>query len=204
MIDFINQHKEVLILILGVIVGGLVPAIYSAVAAFTALAVSLAPFLVGGLIVGGFLAACYLLIKNWKSIKDFFQQTWDGIKIIFNEAIDWIVDKLQPLLNIMETIKSGISSAKEKASSLIPDINIPSLSIPDWLHFDEGGVVPGRLGQPVPAIVHGGEEVIPVGKKSGNTFNFTFQGDISDKESLIKTIINAINRASELKAFSGS
>jgi hypothetical protein len=35
--------------------------------------------------------------------------------------------------------------------------------------FATGGVVPGPIGAPVPAIVHGGEEVIPVGGRSLST-----------------------------------
>ena len=33
--------------------------------------------------------------------------------------------------------------------------------------FDKGGIVPGRIGAPMPAIVHGGEEITPPGKSSG-------------------------------------
>jgi hypothetical protein len=36
-------------------------------------------------------------------------------------------------------------------------------------HFAQGGIVPGPIGQPVPAIVHAGEEIIPVGGRSGTT-----------------------------------
>lgn len=40
------------------------------------------------------------------------------------------------------------------------------------LGFEDGGIVPGRSGEPQLAVVHGGEEVIPVGgSKSGVTIN---------------------------------
>jgi len=42
------------------------------------------------------------------------------------------------------------------------------------LNFDKGGIVPGAIGSPVPAIVHGGETIIPPGKSAGGiTINIT-------------------------------
>ena len=42
------------------------------------------------------------------------------------------------------------------------------------LGFQEGGIVPGPIGQPVPAIVHGGETIIPVGRgMAGITINIS-------------------------------
>ncbi|MEE8465857.1 MAG: hypothetical protein V3S68_05215, partial [Dehalococcoidia bacterium] len=42
--------------------------------------------------------------------------------------------------------------------------------------FEHGGVVPGRLGEPLLATVHGGETVIPAGGGGGTTI--IFQGDV--------------------------
>ena len=38
---------------------------------------------------------------------------------------------------------------------------------PIKLNFAGGGVVPGPMGMPVPAIVHGGEEVLTPAQRSG-------------------------------------
>ncbi|KAA0004648.1 MAG: phage tail tape measure protein [Thermoplasmata archaeon] len=63
------------------------------------------------------------------------------------------------------------------------------------LGFQEGGVVPGPIGSPVPAIVHGGEIIIPPEKSVGNVFNFNFEGAfIADKESFAQQVIDVINR----------
>ncbi len=35
----------------------------------------------------------------------------------------------------------------------------------DFLPFKNGGKVPGRIGMPIRAVVHGGETVLPVGVK---------------------------------------
>ena len=71
--------------------------------------------------------------------------------------------------------------------------------------FAAGGIVPGPIGQPQLAMVHGGEMIIPPGKEpAGNTFNFDFSGaNISDPDKLANDIIGAINRASELNQISG-
>ena len=150
--------------------------------------------------------AIYLLIRGWDDVKwalgllkQYFIDTWDGIKIIVRETIDSIMSKIQPLLDIIGKVKTGVSDLKEK----IPEIKIPTFSIPSWLQFQEGGTVPGRIGEPIPAIVHGGETVIPAGENAGNVFNFNFEGEVSDRDALIKLIVNAINRAAELKAVAG-
>jgi len=75
------------------------------------------------------------------------------------------------------------------------------------LGFQDGGVVPGPIGAPVQAVVHGGETIIPTGQggKVGNVFNFDFSGAVvGDENSLIARIINAINRQTELVALGGT
>lgn len=42
--------------------------------------------------------------------KEFFRQTWDGIKIIFNDAINSIIGYFQPLINKINQVKSALSS----------------------------------------------------------------------------------------------
>jgi len=36
---------------------------------------------------------------------------WGGIKSVFSDAIDWIMGKLHPLLNAIDTVKKGIGGA---------------------------------------------------------------------------------------------
>ncbi len=52
----------------------------------------------------------------------------------------------------------------------MPHISIPGAGILGKLHvpgFAEGGLVPGALGSPMLAMVHGGETVIPAGRIGG-------------------------------------
>lgn len=77
--------------------------------------------------------------------------------------------------------------------------------------YDVGGMVPGPRGAPQLAIVHGGEyintaeEVSRARRNSdrwsgaapeqwGNNFHFTFNGDVTDADSLVRRIKEAINQ----------
>jgi hypothetical protein len=83
--------------------------------------------------------------------------------------------------------KSSSSSSSSGGSWLGNTIG----AIGKWLGFASGGVVPGRLGSPMPAIVHGGERVIPVGgsnEESGITLNVTYSINVSDKFQMEKMI----------------
>jgi len=92
--QWLNQHKEVLIIVGATIFAALLPAIYAAITAFIAAAVALAPFIIGGAIIGGIIAGIYLLITNWDLIKEktasvfgwisnFMKDIWNGIKALF-------------------------------------------------------------------------------------------------------------------------
>ena len=200
-IKFFKEHKEVLIVLISTVVGGLTPAIYGAIVAFATLALSLAPFLIGGAIIGGLVAGMLWLKENWKQVADFFIQTWEGLKIIASETIDPIIDKFGEFLDIINEIKLTFNIIKTAISNfkfpgLLGGFKIPS--------FQQGGIVPGPVGAPIPAIVHGGEKIIPVGGESGNTFNFNFEGAfIGNPEQFTNKIIDLINRESELKALGG-
>jgi len=160
--------------------------------------------------IGSVVTAGYLLMKNWEDVKLFFRITWREIKDIFRDAIDAIMKKMQPLLDVVERVKGSIQGIIEKIPEIrvpeikMPEIKVPELGVPSWLHFQGGGVVPGRIGQPMPAIVHGGEMIVPPDRKVGNNFYFNFEGAfIGDVEAFKRRIIEAINRESELKAIGG-
>jgi hypothetical protein len=59
----------------------------------------------------------------------------------------------------LATIGESISSAWKSATSWL------SAKLP---FFQEGGTVPGPVGMPQLAVVHGGEQVVPVGGSGGN------------------------------------
>jgi len=56
-----------------------------------------------------------------------------------------------------------------------------------WTWFQEGGIVPGSPSTPVPAILHGGEMVIPskdVGKSGNIVLNISYTINVSDREEM--------------------
>ena len=69
-------------------------------------------------------------------------------------AMTYNVDSLVARFNQLRLAQSGISTSGGGPNENLG--NVPSLS------FDEGGVVPGPLGAPRVAIVHGGERVLTV------------------------------------------
>ena len=60
------------------------------------------------------------------------------------------------------------------------------------LGFAEGGVVPGPIGTPVPAIVHGGETVIPSGRSIGN--NITINNPVLLDDTMLSKLSSELGR----------
>jgi hypothetical protein len=77
--SWLMEHKSVLIIVAGVIIGGLLPAIYAAITGFVAAAVALAPFLIGGAIIGGVVAGIVWMVKHWDIVKEKVATVWETI-----------------------------------------------------------------------------------------------------------------------------
>lgn len=58
-------------------------------------------------------------MKETGGAKEFFRQTWDGIKIIWKESIDAIIAAFQPLFNVIDRAKNALSSVKSAVSGAI-------------------------------------------------------------------------------------
>ncbi|KKK60503.1 hypothetical protein LCGC14_3023700, partial [marine sediment metagenome] len=69
--------------------------------------------------------------------------------------------------------------------------------------FQHGGVVPGPLGAPQMAMVHGGETITPPGKTGGMTLNLTVQGDVLGIDDLQETVLSWVRRAVTGGGFAG-
>jgi len=70
---------------------------------------------------------------------------------------------------IPQPFKGWISGAASFVSGIAGGV---SKGVGKLFGFQYGGIVPGPLGSPVPAIVHGGEEIIPPGRNGGYTINY--------------------------------
>lgn len=62
---------------------------------------------------------------------------------------------------------STIGAFRFEVPSWIPGVGGRGWDVPDMPHFDNGGVMPGPLGMPGLAVLHGGETVLPTHKAGG-------------------------------------
>lgn len=95
--------------------------------------------------------------KNvWNSILNFFKNIWSGIKNVFNSSVNWIMDKLEPLLNVIRKVKSIGGKIGSAIGGAVKTV-IPGLA--------EGGIVR----KPTLAMIGeaGPEAVVPLSKSKG-------------------------------------
>lgn len=92
----------------------------------------------------------------WNGMKKVFSDVWGGIKKIARDVINGIITGINFLIGGINKIANAIDVA------LGPFINLPDVPrIPKVPAFAAGGIVPGPVGRPQLAVVHGGEEIIP-------------------------------------------
>lgn len=98
-------------------------------------------------------AVAKFLYANWTTI-------WNGITAVTSTASRLIMDVLNPIIDVLH----GIEAAAGAVSDALGHIHVPSFHLPHIPGFATGGVVPGPVGSPMVAVVHGGETVTPPGK----------------------------------------
>ena len=101
--------------------GGLVPAI-------TALATTVAPFLIGGAIVAGIIAAVVLITKHWDEIKAGAQALFEKMREVWENIKTTVTDKIE---SAKETVRNAVEKIKGffNFSWSLPHINLPHFSI---------------------------------------------------------------------------
>jgi phage-related minor tail protein len=121
-----------------------------------------------------------------------------NLKMKLIEIINEIKAKIQPVIdmdsNISNTVKnigSGIGGAVSKTFGQAQSFLLGSR--------ESGGYIP----QTGPYLLHEGEFVVPKNNNSGMNITFNFNGDVSDIETLQRTIIATLNRNATLKSFAG-
>lgn len=98
------------------------------------------------------------------SLKDTITSTasgmWDSIGNAFSATIDFVKSVWNSFVDHWNAVQIDIPSV-----SLGPvSIGGGTFGLPDLPHFAQGGIVPGPIGQPTLAVVHGGETVTPAGQ----------------------------------------
>ena len=144
------------------------------------------------------------LNQNLKNVqentKSMAQDVMDRAKIAIEEGDIEMADRL------MKAARAAYS--QEYGSTKITPIDILKggfKSPKELLTFHQGGIVPGPPGESVPAVVRGGERVIPENESGGgNNFAFDFRGAfIGNVDEFKGQIIRLINRESELRSLGG-
>lgn len=93
----------------------------------------------------------------WNTIGKVLINAWLSIKPIFDlliKALDWIISAIGTVTGGARGIGRAIGGAMGGAVR----------------GYQRGGIVPGPIGHPYPAIVHGGEAIIPAGGVGNITF----------------------------------
>jgi phage-related protein len=107
-----------------------------------------------------------LIVRHWgqavDAVKDIFNRVANAIKEPIEAAFDWVIDRINWLVEQLNKIPGVAIGA---LSHVNLGENIQS--------YASGGIVPGPIGQPQLAIVHGGEIVGPSSSSgsSGITIN---------------------------------
>lgn len=136
-----------------------------------------------------------VIINFAKGIPHFFKVAWKDLEPIieapFKAAFKYIREGLKLIVDQFNRVKNDITGAPGHAVSGVSGLlhKLPG--------FAEGGTVPGPTGAPTLAVVHGGEQVIPVGGGGGGAINISinagaYMGSQQDARRYAQMIITAM------------
>jgi len=130
-------------------------------------------------------------------IKNFTSSGMEAVKNVVQTVVDWIWNKINW---VKDKISSVVNMFKNVGSTISSGISSGYSAVTGALEFADGGVVPGPIGQAVPAIVHGGETIIPAGRGSGITVNINGGTYLSEDvaEDIGNMIVNRLKLATTL------
>jgi len=129
-------------------------------------------------------------LANWfKGAGTAAFQAFQGVAAAIRDVIRAIADALH----------AAVGGAKALADALgnihMPSLHLPSIKLPHIPGFQAGGIVPGAIGAPMLATVHGGEMVIPTGRgftRSAPSINLYVAGSVVSERDLIRSIRDAL------------
>lgn len=100
--------------------------------------------------------------STWDDWYGDFQAGMDGLGDGFRVLggyVDWFESRIQNLWDLFNNFKDAVGTT----------LTGPLQPWKEMLGFDTGGVVPGPIGAPQMAMVHGGETILPTHKTGGQT-----------------------------------
>lgn len=80
------------------------------ISTITSLGTAIAPFLIGGAIIAGIIAAIVLIVKNWDTIKKGLQNLWKGIKDFAGNVVKGVKDLGGKIATGIGDIKTAIGN----------------------------------------------------------------------------------------------
>ncbi len=123
----------------------------------------------------------FQVYKNWDKVKSLLIAIWEAIRIavvkeineirsVFENLVEFFMGKLKEMWDLLLGLEEFLGNIGRLIGNVFRGVG---LGIRGFLRFQEGGIVPGPIGASVPAIVHGGERIIPAGKSAGIVINIT-------------------------------
>jgi len=132
-IQWMREHKEIMLIIAGAILGALIPAFISmavtlfttVIPAFVAGAVALAPWMLAGALIVGIVEGVLWIIRHWDLVKQKAAEVWDWIKnhlatialalgpigplvVAIVKAVDLIIDNWDRIKETTEKVWNAI------------------------------------------------------------------------------------------------
>ena len=132
-------------------------------------------------VVAPFIAVPLLIAKNWNRIVEIVGGIWSRVNDTARGWIQAIIDFVRELPGRVVGILKDIPGMVADAIRDIPGLGVAleaftgiAGKVGKAVGFAEGGIVPGPLGRPLLATVHGGEMVLPPG--ASNVLAQMFEG----------------------------
>ena len=159
--------------------------------------------LIGALITGIFIVAILAAIAVLNRLKKGIKIWKEAAIFAFNIVKNAVEDFAEKWIEKFNSIRNAVNSVIDAIGKLISKAREIGGNIGGALGFQHGGTVPGGFGEATPAILHGGERVIPrtgtdvnqpASGGGGVTINLTVEGDVNSIETL-ETIIDGVRSA---------
>lgn len=152
---------------------------------------------VGAIVLGiaALAGLAVLVIQNWGPVSAFFAGLWGGITSGFQTFVNYLIDGLNKIIDSVDWVGSKLPGPLGFHIDHIPHwggsppitssgIGSIGKGTPGVQKFHSGGVVQGRPGQEVPAILQAGETVIPAGAGGANGVHVHFNGPVNNVDAL--------------------
>jgi hypothetical protein len=92
------------------------------ISTITSLGTAIAPFLIGGAIIAGIIAAIVLIVKNWDTIKKGLQNLWKGIKDFAGNVVKGVKDLGGKIATGIGDIKTAIGTKMSEIKTTFGNI----------------------------------------------------------------------------------